>query len=301
MKSTYCKIVGAVGAAAIALPLCSRPAQAIQTGSSPDYPLGSSLSLPTGAAPPPGLYVRLYPNWAQSYAVNNNGARTGVSSTSFGDFGSFTWVPGFTVLGATYSTAVRGPGILNVQIHKPGGAIATTTGLVDWTVVPFNLSWALGNGLFFDAELGVDVPIGSYDSANAANTAQNHYALAPNIALTYLKDGYDLTIHETTETAFQNPSTKYTNGTFSFTDITATKKFGKWTTGPVGFVYSQISDDSGPQKLRSPYPFEAAVGWDLGYDLGPATLNGWFVKDVYARNVSTLAIRAQIALSFQIF
>jgi hypothetical protein len=294
-------MVGAVGTAAVAMTLCSQPAQAIQVGSSPDYPLGTSLGAPVGANPPPGVYVRLNPNWAQSYAINNNGDRTGVSSTSMGDFGSLTYVPGFTVLGASYLAAIRGPGILNVQIHKPGGVNSTATGLVDWTLVPINLSWALGNGLFFDAELGVDVPTGSYDIANAANTGQNHYALSPSIALTYLKDGYDLTVHETAETAFRNPSTQYTNGSFSFTDVTATKKFGKWTTGPVGFLYSQISNDSGPIARRAPYPFEAALGWDIGYDLGPATLNGWFVKDVYARNVSTLAVRAQVNLSFQLF
>jgi hypothetical protein len=70
----------------------------------------------------------------------------------------------------------------------------------------------------------------------------------------------------------------------------------------VGFIYAQISPDAGSKSLSGGYPTEYSAGWDLGYDLADGvTLNGWFTRDVYARNVSQLALRAQINLSFQVF
>lgn len=302
MKAAGLKLLGLVGVAALAVPLCSDPALAIQIGSAPDNPLGITLGLPVGALPPTGLYVNLHPNWGQGDAVNREGDRTGVSSTVFGDFSAFTYVPNFTVLGATYGVAVRGPGVLEPTVRHPGGVTTSGVGLVDWTIAPVILSWALGHGLFFSAEFGFDAPVGTYSATNSVNTGGNHWALEPNIALTYLRYGWDLTAHLTTETAFVNPTTQYTNGTFLFLDLTATKKIGKWTTGPVGFVYAQISPDSGPARLNSGYPTEYSAGWDLGYDLAEGvTINGWFTRDIYTRNTSALDLRAQVNLAWQIF
>ena len=287
------------------------PAHAIVTGGTLQYPLGSSLGLPAGAMPPTGFYMNLHPNGAQSSTVNAEGARTGAGSTSFGDFASFTYVPGIKILGATYAFHVGGLGILSVELHAPpyksvgvtkNGVRATGTGMIDWSIAPLNLSWSLGSGWFFDFEFSAHLPAGQYDANNVINTGQNHYSLEPNIALTYLKDGYDLTSHLLTEIPLHNPSTGYSNGSFGILDVTTTKKFGRWTTGPVGMYWGQWSPDAGPAAMRAPYPVEIAAGWDLGYDLAPGiALNGWAIRDVYARSVASLAVRWQVNLLFKAF
>ena len=303
--------LGAVGAAAFALSLYGNPASAMVAGGGPEYPIGASLGLPAGASPPPGFYVNLHPNGSQTNTVNNHGDRTGAGATVFGDFGVFTYVPGIKILGADYSMAVRGPGILSVELHTPAfkvpgvsknGIRATGTGMVDWTIAPITLSWALGNGWFFSGELAVDVPTGPYDANNLINTGKSVWTFTPSIALTYLKNGYDLTAHLITETPTENQSLGYTTGSLGLLDLTATKKFGKWTTGPLGMYWGQWSPDSGPAALRTPYPVEIAAGWDLGYDLAPGiALNGWILRDIYARNVSSLAVRWQVNLLFKAF
>ncbi len=302
--------VRVIAGAALAASLAA-PAFAIVSGSGPQYPLGSSLGLPSGVNPPEGLYVKLNPNGSQSTTVNANGDRTAGGSTSFGDFAGFTYVSDFKILGANYAMRVGGVGILTLELHAPpyksvgvtkNGVRATATGLIDMTIAPLNLSWSLGDGWFFDFEFGGHVPAGHYDANNIINTGQDHYSLEPNIALTYLKNGYDLTAHLLTEIPFQNPSIGYTTGTLGILDVTATKKFGRWTTGPVGMYWGQWSPDSGPASLRAPYPVEIAAGWDLGYDLAPGiAINGWAIRDVYARSVASLAVRWQVNLLFKAF
>ncbi len=287
------------------------PAHAIVTGGAPQYPLGSSLGLPAGAALPEGFYVNLHPNGAQSSTVNHDGDRTGGGTTSFGDFAGLTYVPGIKILGADYSMRVGGLGILTLELHAPpfkapgvtkNGVRATGTGMIDVSVAPLSLSWALGEGWFFNFTFSTHLPVGRYDANNIVNTGQNHYSLEPNIALTYLRNGYDLTAHLLTEIPFQNPSTGYANGTLGILDLTATRKIGRWTTGPVGMYWGQWSPDAGPASMRSPYPVEIAAGWDLGYDLAPGiALNGWAIRDVYARNVASLAVRWQVNLLFKAF
>ena len=303
----------AVGAAAMALSLYGNSASAMVAGGGPEYPIGASLGLPAGAAPPEGVYVNLHPNGSQTNTVDNRGNRTGAGATVFGDFGVFTYVPGIKILGADYSMAVRGPGILSVEVHAPpfnsaanhiykNGVRATGTGIVDITVAPITLSWALGNGWFFSGELAVDVPSGPWDANNLVNTGKAVWTFTPSIALTYLKNGYDLTAHLITETPTQNTSQQYTTGSLGLLDLTATKKFGRWTTGPLGMYWGQWSPDSGPAALRTPYPVEIAAGWDLGYDLAPGiALNGWLLRDIYARSVGSLAVRWQVNLLFKAF
>jgi hypothetical protein len=197
---------------------------------------------------------------------------------------------------------LRGTSAIDLTIKKPGGVTQTRTGMPDLDIAPLNLSWSLGHGLFFDFEFSFNAPTGTYEQSQPVNIGNNHWAITPSIALTYLQNGWDLTAHLTTETAFQNPSTQYTNGTLLYTDLTATKKIGKWTTGPVGYIYSQISPDSGPQNLNGGYPFAVAAGWDLGYDLANGvTLNGWIVSDVVARNTAKQAVQGELQLAWQIF
>jgi hypothetical protein len=301
MRVSAARVFSAICIASASVSLASRQALAIQAGTTGDTPLGITISLPVGANPPPGFYVNLHPTFSQGNSVNEDGDRTGVSSNTWGYGATWLYVPGFTVLGATYAMGLRGTTALNITVKTPKGTF-NRIGIPDLDIAPLNLSWSLGHGLFFDAEFSFNTPNGTYDVSNPVNIGNNHWAITPSIALTYLQNGWNLTAHLTTETAFQNPSTHYTDGTLLYTDLTATKKFGKWTTGPVGYIYSQISPDSGPRNLNGGYPFEVAGGWDLGYDLANGvSLNGWIVTSLAARNTSRSAVRGELQLAWQLF
>jgi hypothetical protein len=296
-------LVSSVASAAILATVTANwHANAAEIGSNGDYPTGSTVGIPTGVALPPGFYGKVDAVWSQSHSVNGFGQDTGVSATSLGQFSSWTWVPGINVLGATVTFAERGePGVLSVTVKHPKGVVDNGIGTVDANWVPINLSWSLGGGFFVDGEIGFYAPTGTYNVDNSVNTGSGHWVLEPNFSVTYLKNGWDLTAHTTFDVNFVNPETDYRNGTFWYEDLTATRNFGKFTTGPVAWGYNQITADSGPVNLNGGSPHEWSVGWEAGYNISPAmSVYGWATHDVYARNVGYDNIRAELAFVFKL-
>jgi hypothetical protein len=70
------------------------------------------------------------------------------------------------------------------------------------------------------------------------------------------------------------------NPNFLNVDLTATKKFGKWELGPVGFYSTDLNSPLEGYQKQSQF----ALGGLVGYNFGPVIMQAYLTTDVYERN-----------------
>jgi len=220
---------------------------------------GETVGLATGAPLPEGFYFVNTADW---------GCRnTSPDSTCLGvSIPVLAWSTPWTVFGA--------------RVQFLGAVPVAEVGVANSTYLygfynPFlagQLAWDLGNGFGFSyllgAYIGVNTDVG-FDSSS----------LNQRFALSYTADGWNLTanliwgIQADGNTSTVNPD-------FLNLDLTATKTFGKWEIGPVGFYSTD---------LNNPVPFyqkqsQFALGGLVGYNFGPVILQAYLTTDVYEEN-----------------
>jgi hypothetical protein len=286
MNMNYKTLLAAAGIATVAF----SPAFANEGGGN-QTKAGAFIGSSAGV-PPPGIYMI---NQVFTYQANLTGPGTG-GKTNIGvhanvDVQAFLFVPGWTFLGATYDAVLVQP-FVDISVGNP--ANAQFSGMFDTYIVPVELSWKLGNsGFAVKTGLGIYVPDGTKTGLNGLGNVGNPYwTYQPEIILSYLANGWNLSaaIYEEFNTA--NSVTHYTSGNLLHADFTATKTFGKWTIGPVAYYEGQVTDDScpisciatGESTLFHSSRYDVwAVGGLVGYDFGPAALSVWATQEVSAK------------------
>jgi len=277
--------IGAVsGVVAMAV---ANTAQAWEGGLPAETKAGTFIGASAGA-PPPGLY-----GFTQAFTYNGNftGPVTNIIGNNVGvqaNVGAqgFLYVPGWTFLGATYdavlvlvggSQSVGRP--LNIQ----------EVGAIDTYFVPVELSWNLGNsGFFVKTGVGIWAPTGTQTGVNKlGNVGLPFWTIQPELVFSYLKDGWNLSVALYDEIHTENSLTHYRSGDVFHADFTATKRFDKWTIGPVGYYVGQITNDRSSAFYNNlmqngRYDIWAAGGL-IGYDFGPASVSLWGAQEVYSR------------------
>jgi hypothetical protein len=216
----------------------------------------------------------------------------------------FLFVPGWTFLGATYDAVIVQPFVMS----SAGAPLNTqASGIHNSYFVPVELSWNLGNsGFAVKTGLGIYAPDGAQTGVTKlGNQGAPYWTFQPEIIVSYLKDGWNLSaaIYEEINTA--NSVTQYTSGSILHADFTATKSIGKWTIGPVAYYYGQVTSDScSVGTCTTFYPLGTlsnaqrfnvwAVGGLLGYNFGPASVSVWATQEVSAKvsNISAAALAA---------
>jgi hypothetical protein len=282
-------LLAAAGIAAFAF----SPAYATEGGDQMTKPgalIGSSAGVP-----PPGIYMfnqvfTYQANLTGPGAVTPPGAhKTGVQAAV--DVQGFVFVPGWTFLGATYDAVVVQPFVMQ-SLGNPINAQAA--GMFNTYIVPVELSWKLGtSGFAVKTGLGIYLNDATVNGANGLGGEGNPYwTYQPELILSYLKDGWNLTAAIYAEFNTANTVTHYTTGDLLHADFTATKTIGKWTFGPVAYYVGQVSNDSCPASciatgestlLHSSRYDVWAVGALVGYDFGPASLSVWATQEVSAK------------------
>jgi hypothetical protein len=266
----------------------------------------------SAGTPGPGIYMFNQLFTAQQTiagpgAPNVGGKPTQVHLSS--EATGFLFVPGWTFLGATYDAVVVQP-VSMLDIGAP--ANQQKSGFHNTYVVPAELSWKLGDsGFFIKTGLGIYVPDGSTTGTTGLGSIGNPWwTFQPELLVSYLKDGWNLTAFLSEEFNTKNTVTDYKSGNVVHAEFTATKTIGKWTFGPVAYYVGQVSDDTSSAFYRgainvSRYNVWAAGGL-VGYNFGPATLNVWAV-DEFSANASggspsfTSADGATIVKGYKVF
>jgi hypothetical protein len=240
----------------------------------------------SAGVPPPGIYMVNQFLSYQGVVAGPGGNLIGQPPVRLAGYNPvFLFVPGWTFLGGTYDAVLVQPFMME-SVGSP--ANVSSAGLHN-TYFANELTWKLGDsGFFAKAGLGVFAPTGTISGpAGTSNLGAAFWTFQPEFFLSYLKDGWNLTAAIYAELNTASTVTQYKSGTILHADFTATKKFGNWTLGPVGYYMGQVSDDKSSafynyQILKANRYDVWAVGGLVGYDFGYVTLNVWATTEVYA-------------------
>jgi hypothetical protein len=263
------------------------------------YLPGISVGTPSGAAPPPGLYGIVTLEYLNGPLVDNNGNNKPgdrVSSASIEP--GIIWAPNFKVLGASYDAVIL-QSISQQSLQLDGAGLGTTVqnGLFNTIIVPANLSWTVAPGMFVSTGLTFYPPDGTYQDVpitingvhgrinSPSSIANNTWAFEPDVAFSYLADGWNLSGKALIDLQTENPSTHYQSGNVFFFDWTAEHRFGKWQAGIGGDVGQQLNNDTGFGAPANGNKFSlVTLGPVASYDFGPVTLQAVALLPVEATN-----------------
>ena len=298
--ASICKaLLLAAGAVALS---CS-PVYAIEALVAPATKAGVFIGASAGV-PPPGIYM-----FNQVFTYQSNLTGPGVATALGGnthvgvqaavDVQGFLFVPGWTFLGATYDAVLVQPFVM----QSFGSPInVQEAGVHNTYFVPGELSWKLGDsGFAIKTGVGIYAPDGTVTGvAGTGNVGSPYWTFQPEVIVSYLKDGWNLSAAVYEEFNTRNSVSHYQSGDILHADFTATKTIGKWTFGPVAYYYGQVSNDScsancayATGTLLNAQRFNVwAVGGLVGYDFGAAALSVWATEEVSAKASNPAAVAA---------
>jgi len=127
----------------------------------------------------------------------------------------------------------------------------SANGLGDITLYPFILGWTNASDMKYDVRLGIYAPTGDYEKGKLANPGRNYWTFEPTVSFSWLssKIGTEVTIFTGFDINTKNEDTDYQSGASFHLDGTVAQHlplFGGFAgVGAEGFVYYQISEDSG--------------------------------------------------------
>ena len=176
--------------------------------------------------------------------------------------------------GQPYVGVGWGPGYnsttADVTLSRPaisGSRSDSITGGTD--LYPFaSLAWAKGNDNWMTYLTG-DIPVGAYNPSRLANLGIGHAAIDAGGGYTYLNTttGREFSAVLGATYNWENSKTNYKNGIDSHLDWAASQFLSaNWQVGVVGYVYQQLTGDSGSGNKVGPFKSRiAAIGPELGY------------------------------------
>lgn len=259
--------------------LASNMALATENGGS-IYPNGTENYL-SGAMPPPGVYVLAYlSNYQADSLRDNSGAakavdfRLNVSAVAT----RAIWVTQQQLFGGQLAFAAIAPW-LTVGATVNGNS-QTKSGLGDMTFGPA-LGWNLSDNLHLVAALDVNAPTGQYNQSDLINLGRNYWNMEPVLAISYIQPhGLNADLKLMYDINGSNQATHYRSGQELHADYALGWGFGQWVAGVGGYVYQQVTDDSGPGAPENGNRGRAvAIGPSFKYDNG----KGWFITAKYQK------------------
>ena len=178
-----------------------------------------------------------------------------------------------TSLNANASASVDGVTLLSASIARQ----QDTMGVAD-LIPQFAVRWNAGVNNYMAYVTG-DIPVGLYSSSNLANIGIGHGAIDGGVGYTYFdqKAGHEFSAVAGLTGNFENHSTNYTNGLDFHLDWAAAQFLSKQVfVGPVGYVYDQLTSDSGCAPIICPFESRViGVGAQLGYLFPVAGMQGY--------------------------
>lgn len=270
---------------------------------------GATTGTPAGAMPPDGLHLSLVTSYEFGSLKKNNGdnAKVAGGKTKFRNvnlvFGA-AWVPGWELFGARYSAIVIQPYKFLTTRNTGANGENHTSGMMGTSITPLNLSWDLNNGFFIGTGLAVYIPNGYSDysrnpvtqkkEAGIDNVSYDFWAFEPNIAITYLKDDWHVTMNNIFNINTTNNDTDYRSGDKYYLDMTVAKRISRQLTlGVIGNWTKQMTDDkiSGRSVAGVPGVYSDGrrvehllVGPMVSYSFPAFTLTGRFLYNLHTEN-----------------
>ena len=276
----------------------STDAFAFERGASFTILPGTTMGLPYAYTGTPGVYFYSLGNYGTisvpAEAVPNLGKGPAALKSDIPDeVPALLWTTPYTLFGATYAMLVAQP-VAQTKLYGnvPGAGWITQQGggQRNTLLSPVNLSWHLPGGFFIGTGFNAAIPDARTTGPNGLTSAgQPFWTLEPTLSFSYLHDGFDLSATFLYDIYTRNTYSNVVNGQGLLVDLTATKKFGHWEIGPVGYLAVQTTRDSGGNPTQflatqgtinscEPEPgniynfctraSKAGVGGKFGYDFG---------------------------------
>lgn len=232
---------------------------------------GETVGLASGAPLPEGVYFVNTLDWGVRNIKGPGNAKVLV------DIPVIAWSTPWTIFGGNIQIIGALP-----MIHADLPGANDHAGLYN----PFlsgRIAWDLGGGFGFSYLSGFYFNAGDKDIRVRATTWRQDFAAS------YTGDGWNLTANLTWGITFDTDRAaggKTANGLGL--DLTATKTFGQWELGVVGFGSTEYDLPNGVTRKAKQF----AVGPLVGYNFGPVILQAYLTRDVYQRNMGGKDTRA---------
>jgi hypothetical protein len=286
----------AAAAAAVVMAMgAPQPANAAESASGA-YVLG--IRGPgAGVTPPPGLF---FSNQVFSYSgkISGNLRLEGGSLASQArvtplvNIPTLLWVTPFEIAGARIGASVTAP-FGQVDVNGRVGPLRLKDQIFSFADPSVGLFLGSRYGQFH-WQVGVTgfLPIGDYRRGALANISKNRGALDVYGALTWLEPTWGIDVTNVVGVTFnaRNEATRYTTGTEFHWEWAVSKKFDSGlSVGAVGYVYQQLTGDSGPGAALGAFRGRTtAVGATVGYDFkigqAPVSTRIRFYHEVESNN-----------------
>ena len=231
---------------------------------------GETAGLAMGAPLPEGVYFVNTLDWGVR-KFKGEDLKVAV------DIPVIAWSTPWTIIGANLQFLVATP-----MVHRdaPGGALDDYGFYNPFTAA--KLAWDLGGGF------GVSYLSGIYWNAGDKALRNRSTTWRQDFAISYTGDGWNLSanliwgLHFDTDKQIKRLQGGQNSDGFNL-DLTATKTFGKWEIGAVGYGLYEYDLPKGLRGSGKAKSF--AVGPLVGYNFGPVILQSYLTREVYARNL----------------
>lgn len=283
-KSRAMPLIAAGAMSALALPALAR-----EPGVPTNVPAGSTVGVPIAAQLPPGLYFSSRSGYSSERDYDADGNYTGAKVTIKDSAAQFLWIPELKIFGAQYRAFFTLP-LLSLDLDVGGGAFeADNTGLSSMEIRPIDLSWEIAPGIFTNAGISFHTP-SDWDASEGINTGGEFWAISPSVGISYLRDGWNLSLHGLYFTNTRNTETDYKSGDEILVNATVTKDIGGFQVGPVAYWRRQITDDSNEGSFYggtiAGRANRAGIGLSVTKRFGPVEMNVAYTHDVVHENTT---------------
>lgn len=244
----------ALGIASLSIFPAAHAAFAFEQGATFTLMPGTTMGIPFANSHSPGLYFYGLANYGTETLPHdvspNLGFGSGTIHVDVPDVvPAILWTTPWMLFGAHYAVLVGQPAAqfkAYGEIPGRGSFSSQGGGLRNTIVTPINLSWHLQNGWYVGAGFNTHIPDARTTGINGLDSGgQPYWTLEPTFAVSYLHDGYDFSATMFYDFYTTNTYSDVTNGQAIYLDLTATKKFGHYEIGPVGYFAAQTTRDVG--------------------------------------------------------
>lgn len=259
---------------------------------------GVDEGMAAGAHPPPGVYFVVNNYWASFTQYDKSGKRTGVKLDALVEVPIVLWQTGITIFGGSYAVAVAQP------FDYTNLRVAGTSGLSDnghWgtyntILVPGQISWTLPDDFHLLAGLSVYVDDASSSPAHppaggGVGSGNGFWTLQPDLGLSWLHDGWNVSLSLHYAFNFENTTTHYRSGDELAIDYTVAKTVGKWTFGIGAHQENQLTSDTGSGSVAAGCPARHGckvsnfgIGPLVGFQFGGVEIMAEYNHNLYTEN-----------------
>ena len=220
-------------------------------GGGQHYPNGVEDFM-VGALPPPGTYLVNYMLYVKKDSLKDNSgnsAPVGFDAKVLAEVPRLIYVSPVKVLGANWAMHAFLPLYsADVTVTAGGSKVVDDTkkGMGDIIFSPLVFGWHFGPELHLVTALDIWAPTGNYNKDNNASSSlsKNIWTFEPVVAVSYLKEGFDVSAKLMYDFNTENSDTKTTPGQEFHMDWALGYSLQNgFTGGLVGYNYWQVTED----------------------------------------------------------